>query len=87
MSSDFDDLFIISSTDKKVAKAIGKALKKKLTPEPVWGKDEGYCAWCVDGDASAPIWEEAEDSQGDYVKYACCADCAADRRVDGGAAS
>lgn len=33
MSSDFDDLFIISSTDKKVAKAIGKALKKKIEEE------------------------------------------------------
>ena len=83
MSSDFDDFIIVSGSNKKVVKAVKKALKKKLEPQEVWGKEEGYCAWCVDGDASTPIWEEAEDSQGDYVKYACCPKCAADRGVDG----
>ena len=87
MSSDFDDFIIVSGSNKKVVDAVKSALKKKLTPEPVWGKDEGYCAWCLDGDASNPIWEEAEDSQGDYVKYACCSKCAADRGVDGQAQS
>lgn len=33
MSSNFDDLFIISSTDKKVAKAVKKALRKKVEAE------------------------------------------------------
>jgi len=83
VSSDFDDLFVVIGGDKKAVDAVRGALKNKLTPEPVWGKEEGYCAWCVDGDASTPIWEEEEDSQGDYVKYACCVKCAADRGVDG----
>ncbi len=50
----------------------------------VWGKEEGYCAWCVDGVANNPIWEYATDSQGDSVKYACCVKCAADREVKEG---
>lgn len=48
----------------------------------VWGKSEGFCAWCVDGAAPVPIWEQGTDSQGDEVKYACCQKCAADRGVE-----
>jgi len=51
----------------------------------VWGKDEGCCAWCVDTlIIGQPIWEYAVDSQGDSVKYACCAGCAAEREVKKG---
>jgi hypothetical protein len=45
VSSDFDDLFIISSTDKKVAKAIGKALKKKIEEEEDYNPQD--CAHCT----------------------------------------
>ena len=48
----------------------------------VWGKSEGFCAWCVDGAAPVPVWEYGTDSQGDEVKYACCQKCAADRGVE-----
>ena len=49
----------------------------------VWGKDEGYCAWCVDTLLIGyPIWEYGVDSQGDSVKYACCTPCAEDRGVE-----
>lgn len=88
MSGDFDDFIIVSSSNKKVAADVKKALRKKIEkehkePEPqeVWGKDEGYCAWCVNRKVSDPIWEEGTDSQGDHVKYACCKECAVDRGV------
>lgn len=48
----------------------------------VWGKEDGYCAWCVDTlIIGQPTWEHAVDSQGDSVKYACCAKCAEEREV------
>ena len=51
----------------------------------VWGKEDGYCAWCVDTlIIGEPIWEYAADSLGDNVKYACCAGCAAEREVKKG---
>lgn len=50
----------------------------------VWGKSEGFCAWCVDGAAPVPVWEHGTDSQGYEVKYACCQKCAAARRVEEG---
>jgi len=48
----------------------------------VWGNDEGFCAWCVDAPAPSPVWEDATDSQGEEVSYACCQKCAADRGVE-----
>lgn len=47
----------------------------------VWGKEHGFCAWCVDSPVETPIWEYAVDSQGDDVKYACCEQCAREREV------
>lgn len=48
----------------------------------VWGKDEGYCAWCVDTlIIGQPIWEHGVDAKDDSVKYACCTTCAAEREV------
>lgn len=56
-----------------------------MSATEVWGKDDGYCAWCVDTlIIGEPIWEYGVDSQGDSVKYACCARCAADREVNKG---
>jgi len=88
VSGDFDDFIIVSSSNKKVAADVKKALRKKIEqehkeaePQKVWGRDEGYCAWCVNRKVSDPIWEEGTDSQGDHVKYACCKECAVDRGV------
>jgi hypothetical protein len=48
----------------------------------VWGRDSGYCAWCVDEFVDdEPIWEYAIDSQDTPVKYACCLKCADERDV------
>jgi hypothetical protein len=60
-----------------------------MSPEDVWGRDVGYCAWCVDEFVDdEPIWEHEIDSQGNKVRYACCFQCAIDREVianiDGG---
>jgi hypothetical protein len=50
--------------------------------EKVWGRDEGYCAWCIDAPLNGKVvWEFAIDSQGDQVAYACCHKCAKDREV------
>ena len=50
--------------------------------EAVWGRDVGYCAWCVHREVGSPtIWEYATDSQDQKVKYACCDKCAKDREV------
>ena len=60
--------------------SIYSAFKSKRVK--VWGRDEGFCAWCVDAPAPSPVWEDATDSQGDEVSYACCQKCAADRGVE-----
>jgi hypothetical protein len=83
------DVVVMSASDKTNA-LIGEMLEKKLVTElaeeeyePVWGKEEGYCAWCVDSKALDQVWEYGVDSQGDHVKYACCKQCATDRGVEG----
>lgn len=88
MSGEFDDFIIVSSSNKKVAADVKKALRKKIEqehkksePQEVWGKEEGYCAWCVNQKVPNPFWEKGIDSQGDHVKYACCKKCAVDRGV------
>lgn len=77
---------VVIGASQKTNNLIGEMLEKKLaeeiTPEPVWGKEEGYCAWCVDAEALDPVWEYGVDSQGEHVKYACCKQCAADRGVE-----
>jgi len=77
---------VVVGASAKTNELIAGMLEKKIVTEdaqPVWGKEDGYCAWCVDmlliGE---PIWEYSTDSQGDSVKYACCTQCAADRGVD-----
>lgn len=78
------DIVVIGSspaTEAAIADALEKKVIEEVDPEPVWGKDEGFCAWCVDGRASSPVWEYGVDSQGEHVKYACCKKCAADRGV------
>jgi hypothetical protein len=80
------DIVVMGSspaTEAAIAEALEKKVIKEIVREPVWGRDEGYCAWCVNGRASKPIWEEGIDSQGEHVKYACCKKCAADRGVEG----
>lgn len=78
---------VVIGASQKTTDLIGELLEKKVVeeiePEEVWGKDEGYCAWCVDGLASNPVWEYGVDSQGSSVKYACCKKCAKDREVKG----
>lgn len=79
------EVVVVGASDS-TNKVIADMLEKKIAteePQTVWGKDEGYCAWCVDTLLiGEPIWEYGVDSQGDSVKYACCTQCAADRDVD-----
>jgi len=78
------DFFVVMASDRSVAEKIAEKLADKLDERTiVWGKDEGYCAWCVDGECPEPKWEYATDSQGDQVKYACCNQCADERGVKG----
>lgn len=78
---------VVIGASKKTNDVIADLLEKKIATEEVdssivWGKDEGYCAWCVDNRSDDSYWEHAMDSQGEYVRYACCKKCAVDRGVE-----
>ena len=77
---------VVVGASEKTNKVIADLLEKKIAteevdPPAVWGRDEGYCAWCVDSRSNDAYWEHATDSQGEYVRYACCKKCAVDRGV------